>query len=63
MSTLGIVIIGSIIALSPLWWYVWFSPLPWVVLASIWGIILSYLIVVEIAKRIFYKTLSHQDDV
>jgi P-type Mg2+ transporter len=63
MSTLGIVVIGSIIALSPLGWYIWFSPLPWIVLASIWAIIVSYLIIVEITKRIFYKTLSQQEDV
>lgn len=63
MSTISIVAIGCAIALTKVGEFAGFSVLPLQVLLAIAGIVILYLIVVEWAKRIFYKTLSAKEDV
>ncbi len=56
-STIGAAIVGWSIALSKLGQYFKFTPLPLWVIMVIAGIVVSYLITVELAKRIFYKKI------
>lgn len=58
ISTISIVTIGWIIALSSMGYIFNFTPLPIPVILSIAAIVTSYLIVVEIIKGWFYKKYS-----
>jgi len=54
-STFGIVIFGWLIPYTPLGAFFKLAPLPVPILLSIVGIVLLYLVTVEVGKRIFYK--------
>ncbi len=53
-STLSAVVIGWLIPYTPLGGFFQFSPLPAKVLIAIGGLVVIYLFLVEVAKRIFY---------
>jgi Mg2+-importing ATPase len=55
VSTFACVIVGWLIPYTPIGTWLNFSPLPPVMLLSIVGIVVVYLCVVEIGKRIFYR--------
>ena len=55
ITTMLALVIGSVAALSRIGVLFKFTPLPLPALASLSGIVLAYLLVVEFAKRIFYK--------
>lgn len=58
ISTLSIVLIGWIIPFTPVANYFGFSPLPWYIALTLAGVVLVYLCVVEVAKRIFYAKVN-----
>ena len=55
ISTIVCVAVGWIIPITPVGKFFGFEPLPWFMYLAIIGIVISYFIVVEIVKRIFYK--------
>jgi P-type Mg2+ transporter len=55
ISTFTIVTVGWIIPYTAIGAYFQFSPLPWYMVATIVGIVLVYLVHVEIVKRFFFK--------
>jgi len=55
ISTLSATLIGWVIPLTPLSQLFRFSPLSWRVMLAIAGLVIAYLILVEIIKKIFYK--------
>ncbi|MBI5356472.1 magnesium-translocating P-type ATPase [Candidatus Collierbacteria bacterium] len=55
LSTFSVVIIGWLIPFSPLAKFFKFSPLPTNILLIIAGLVVCYLVLVEIIKRIFYR--------
>jgi Mg2+-importing ATPase len=55
ISTLGTVLLGATIALSPLSRYFKFGPLPLSALLAVAGITLTYLLCAEFTKRQFFK--------
>jgi Mg2+-importing ATPase len=58
MSTVGTVLIGYAIALSPLSHYFRFGPLPMSALWAIVSILLAYLVCAEIVKRQFFRRVE-----
>jgi Mg2+-importing ATPase len=58
ISTLGTVLIGYAIALSPLGRYFRFGPLPWGAFAAIVAITLAYLVLAEVVKRQFFRRVD-----
>ncbi|HCC50564.1 MAG TPA: hypothetical protein DEQ86_01965, partial [Candidatus Jacksonbacteria bacterium] len=56
LSTLLIVGIGWILPYTAIGAFFKFTPLPPVIMITIVGIVLAYLITVEIIKRFFYRT-------
>jgi len=57
ISTLTIVVIGWLLPFTPLAHYFGFSPLSQTILITIAAIVLCYLIMVQIGKKVFYKYL------
>jgi len=55
LSTLGCVALGWLIPYTPIGTYFGFVPLPWPILLALGAIVLTYLLVVEFAKRQFYR--------
>ena len=55
LTTLLVVIVGWTIPFTPVGAFFGFVPLPGVVLASLAGIVVIYLCVIEMAKRVFYR--------
>jgi P-type Mg2+ transporter len=58
LSTIACVALGWIIPLTPIGKFFGFMPLPPVIYFAITGIVITYLVVIEIAKRIFYRHFS-----
>jgi Mg2+-importing ATPase len=58
ISTIAVVIIGWLIPFSPIGHWFGFNILPARILAMIAGLVLSYLVLVEMCKKIFYRSLS-----
>ncbi len=54
-TTLAVVLIGWVIPFTAAGPFFGFTPLPALILASLAAIVLTYLIVIEVAKRIFYR--------
>ncbi|MBP7899027.1 magnesium-translocating P-type ATPase [Candidatus Gracilibacteria bacterium] len=54
-TTLSVVVIGWVIPFTAAGSFFGFTPLPALLLASLAGIVLAYLCVIEVAKRIFYR--------
>ncbi len=60
MSTLSIVGIGIIIAMTKIGSYFGFTPLPPMIIIAMFALVALYLIIVEIAKQIFYKRYKNE---
>lgn len=58
MSTLGAVALGVILTTKGIGDFFGFSPLPWQAFATIFGLVIIYLVIVEFVKRIFYKRMA-----
>jgi Mg2+-importing ATPase len=56
LAALGVVAIGSLLPATPLAHTLGFHPLPSGFFAALAGMVLSYLALIEIGKRIFYRT-------
>ncbi|KKU13521.1 MAG: Magnesium-translocating P-type ATPase [Candidatus Magasanikbacteria bacterium GW2011_GWC2_45_8] len=54
IATLGILGIGTVLAVSPISSFFGFSPLPLPILFTIMGLVVVYLLMVEVVKHIFY---------
>lgn len=61
ITTFLMVGVGWIIPFTPIGKIFGFEPLPWQILLSIAGLVLMYLITVEIGKRIFYRHIKSRD--
>lgn len=61
-ATLGIVVLGIIIATTSLGHYFGFEPLPLKIMGAIFGLVAIYLVLVELVKQFFYKKLSGIND-
>ncbi|MBY0433593.1 MAG: magnesium-translocating P-type ATPase [Cyclobacteriaceae bacterium] len=55
ISTIACVLLGWLMVYTPLHHYFNFAPLPWEMVLPILSLVVIYLILVEFAKRIFYK--------
>ncbi len=58
LSTLSALVIGWIIPFTPLGAVFSFTPLPLTVIGTIVGLVIVYLVMVEFAKRMFYKMVQ-----
>jgi len=56
LAALGVVTIGTLLPATPLAHTLGFSPLPGAFFATLAGMVLAYLVLVEIAKHFFYRT-------
>jgi len=55
LSTFSAIIIGWLIPYTAVGKFFNFSPLPWPMLLMIFGLVIVYLVIVEVVKRFFYK--------
>jgi len=55
ISTIACVAIGWILPYTPIGKFFGFAPLPWYIVLVLAGLVLVYLVIVEIVKRLFYK--------
>lgn len=55
VSTIGIVILGWILPFTPIGEFFKFEPLSVSIMITLAGLVMIYLLIVEVAKRIFYK--------
>ena len=60
LAALGVVAVGSVLPATPLAHTLGFSPLPVAFFAALAGMVVSYLILIEAGKRIFYRTADTQ---
>ncbi|MFA6194696.1 MAG: magnesium-translocating P-type ATPase [Patescibacteria group bacterium] len=60
-TTLGAVILGIILTTKGLGYIFGFEPLPFIAFLAIFGMIIFYLVMVEIIKRQFYKRLQKNE--
>ena len=59
LTSLTVVAIGVVITISPLAHTLGFTPLPWQFFAVLAGFVVSYLVLVELAKMMFYAEPIH----
>lgn len=62
VTTLAILSLALIIINTAIGHFFGFGDLPWQALVYIFGLVLIYLLIVEIAKQIFYRLLHTRDD-
>jgi P-type Mg2+ transporter len=55
LAAASVVIVGSVLPASPLAHTLGFSPLPGVFFAALVGLVLGYLVLIEVGKRVFYR--------
>ncbi len=60
LAALGVVAVGSALPATPLAHTLGFSPLPVAFFAALAGMVVGYLILIEVGKRIFYRTADAQ---
>lgn len=58
-TSLTVVATGAVLTISPLAQTLGFTPLPWPFFAALGGFVASYLVLVELAKRMFYAEPNH----
>ncbi len=58
MTTVGAVLLGFLLTQKGIGELFGFSPLPWYALLTIAGLVIVYLMIVEIVKQIFYKRMA-----
>lgn len=61
ITTLGIVVAGTMIATTPLAKIFGFSPLPAGILMIVFGLVIIYLLLVEMVKRAFYRKYGGEE--
>ncbi|MEY8017842.1 magnesium-translocating P-type ATPase [Mycobacterium servetii] len=54
VTSLSVVAIGAVLTISPLAHTLGFTPLPWAFFAVLGGFVVTYLVLVELAKKMFY---------
>jgi Mg2+-importing ATPase len=59
-AALGVVAVGAVLPASPLAQALGFSPLPIGFFAALAGMVIGYLALIEVGKRIFYHTAMHE---
>ena len=59
ITTLTVVAIGVVLTLSPLARTLGFTPLPWQFYAVLAAFVVVYLVLVELAKKMFYAEPNH----
>ncbi len=60
LAALSVVAVGSVLPATPLAKTLGFSPLPVAFFAALAGMVVSYLVLIELGKRIFYRTAATQ---
>jgi Mg2+-importing ATPase len=60
LAALGVVVIGSALPATPLAHTLGFRPLPALYFAALAGMVIGYLVLIEVGKRIFYRTAAAQ---
>ncbi|RIJ78153.1 magnesium-translocating P-type ATPase [Nakamurella silvestris] len=63
LAALGAVLVGALLPASPLAGALGFSPLPPAFFATLAGMVLGYLVLIELAKRWFYRAQASPPDV
>jgi Mg2+-importing ATPase len=58
LAAVSVVIVGSVLPSTPLAHTLGFSPLPAAFFAALAGMVLGYLVLIEIGKRIFYRAAA-----
>ena len=61
ITTLGIVVAGTMIATTPLAKIFGFSPLPAGILMIVFGLVIIYLLLVEMVNRAFYRKYGGEE--
>jgi Mg2+-importing ATPase len=56
LAALGVVTVGAVLPATPLAHTLGFAPLPGVFFAALAGMVVAYLVLIECAKRWFYRT-------
>ena len=58
-SALGVVAVGAVLPSTPLAHTLGFQPLPAGFFVALTGMVIAYLVLIEIGKRVFYRVASH----
>jgi Mg2+-importing ATPase len=58
-AVVGVVAVGTALPFTPLAGPLGFAPLPAGFLAVLVGLVLAYLVLIEVGKRVFYRTIAH----
>jgi Mg2+-importing ATPase len=59
ITTITVVAVGVVLTISPLAHTLGFTPLPWQFFVVLAGFVVSYLVLVELAKLMFYAEPIH----
>jgi len=60
LGVLATVAVGVALPMSPLAGVLGFRPLPWTFLVALGGMVVAYLVVIELAKRVFFADPEHR---
>lgn len=58
MAALSVVIVGSVLPATPIAHTLGFSPLPTAFFAALAGMVIRYLVLIEVGKKIFYRVAA-----
>jgi Mg2+-importing ATPase len=58
LAAAGVVVVGSVLPATPLAHTLGFSPLPMAFFAALVGMVIGYLVLIEIGKQIFYRSAA-----
>ena len=58
LAALGVVVVGSVLPATPLAHTLGFRPLPALYFAALAAMVIGYLVLIEVGKRIFYRTAT-----
>lgn len=58
LAALGVVLVGAVLPATPLAHALGFQPLPGAFFTALVGMILAYLVLIEIGKRLFYGAVA-----